>query len=429
MRVKYLREMLLTLCLIICSACSSVNQKKDLDVSQPLPALLEGDVPPRPTYEPENNADFFSRGIKQTDDYLTNGWATFFWIIEGTQNQYVSVGSDGNIRRWEYKGDNTQVWCVYPAKYDSSDARTQYRIETLQNKEFMAVGSNGNILRYGKKDDGSQLFELAKAAKGTYNIVISVADNQYVAVGSDGNILRWDASGDDDQEFKFVPADTLGYKKTAPEQPIKVAGRKAYVPGKVPLPAPLTSVRAPVLASERYLISETLMPATVVNDPSFSTKIDQVNTSPYYYLIREQYYKPTAVLLPPGKDQTTSITITVSFTSSEIQQITNTVGWSLDYTISAKEGDASAALKFQYQQSTERMKKESSEHSKTKKSEETVSWKSPSKLNTRIVIWQLMDVFTIWDGNGSKVQSTGWESEFTKFADMYPPVPGELTLK
>jgi hypothetical protein len=201
----------------------------------------------------------------------------FYFIEEGTKNEHVAVGSNGNILRWANTNGPEQQWLIIPI----SDQKC--KIMTRQNGEFMAVGWNGNILRWANTNGPEQEFSFVNQdSSGRWNIQESTR-NEFVAVGWDGNILRWAQSNKNDQRFKLVAVP--GEKPKPSVQPGQ------YQPGQIPGAPEITAWnQAPPERSDFYLIGEMTVPAVLVNDGAFSGKIPQVETTPYYVLSRHQYW-------------------------------------------------------------------------------------------------------------------------------------------
>jgi photosystem II stability/assembly factor-like uncharacterized protein len=132
---------------------------------------------------------------------LKDGQFTCFHRIkELTRNEYVAVGSDGNILRWGATGSSEQKWLIVP-RTNEGDCT----IITLQNGECMAVGHDGNVRRWAATGGAEQQFRFVnpRRSDGSFNIQERGAD-QYVAVGSNGNVLRWSPTGGDEQRFILV---------------------------------------------------------------------------------------------------------------------------------------------------------------------------------------------------------------------------------
>ncbi len=201
----------------------------------------------------------------------------FYFIEEGTKNEHVAVGSNGNILRWKNTNGNEQQWLIIPI------SAQKCKIMTRQNGEFMAVGWDGNILRWANTNGPEQEFSFVNQdSSGRWNIQESTK-NEFVAVGWDGNILRWAQSNKNDQRFKLVAAP--GEKAKPSVQPGQ------HQPGEIPGAPEITAWnQAPPERSPLYLVGEMTLPAVLVNDGGFSDKIQQVDTTPYYVLSRHQYW-------------------------------------------------------------------------------------------------------------------------------------------
>lgn len=197
-------------------------------------------------------------------------------IQEGTKNERVAVGSNGNILRWAPDGKDDQRWVIAAA--DDNHCR----IETVSNREFMAVGWNGNILRWAETGGPEQLFSFINPTPDGWWNIQENTKQEYVAVGWDGNILRWAWSGHMDQRFRLIPIN---------EKPAPIVSPGQYKPGQLPdIPRIETVGVPPPERSDYYLIGEVSIPATLVADPLYGDRVSQVQANPYYILRRQQYW-------------------------------------------------------------------------------------------------------------------------------------------
>ncbi|MCW5699726.1 MAG: hypothetical protein KIT00_07785, partial [Rhodospirillales bacterium] len=181
--------------------------------------------------------------------------------------------------RWsESKGDE-QLWLPIPL----ADEKVKFMTPQKGHEgEYMSVGSNGNILRW-EATGIEQEFKLVNPTSDGWWEIQESTESEHVTVVS-GNVRRWKRTGDADQRFKFEAWN-------AREKPKVVSGREPGQIGDVPR---LKSVEdIPLETTEPSLIAETPLPATVVDDPDFSSKLVQVERTPYYILRREQFWDRT----------------------------------------------------------------------------------------------------------------------------------------
>ena len=420
--IKSLTIQIAVMFLLVFSSC-------DLMIEEPLqPQPPETEIPvetpvavnPFPSEE-VNSAPFSTDNFSDADPLNLNGPVSFFKIMESTKGEFVSVGSDGNILRWGNDNSLHQVWAIYPVT-DSKDEK-KYRIQSLANKEFMSVGSNGNILRWGYLDSDAQLFDLKKTSNGKLTIIEGTL-GQNVAVGWDGNIIRWQASGGPEQEFSLIPYDL----KAMPAGAKIGLGETAFRANRIPQPAGIDSADSHVefVEGDKYLVSEDLMPATLVDDPKFATKIDQINSSPYYYLVRRQYYRPNRTTVSPGEIKSEFEEMDYSFSSSQITQISQKVTWGLEASVSAAYKSATASLKASYENSKEYLQRSEQNTSKSYKITRTVELHSPATIDFTIVVWQLMNEYTLYDADGNVVPSASWTDEETTYQMSFPALPFQI---
>ena len=374
-----------------------------------------------PFPEPKLNSNSFRTNIFSNTDILNlNGMVSFFYINEFTNNEYVSVGDGGNIVRWADENKDLDKWCIYPTKNSKGEKR--YRIQTLFDKKYMSVGSNGNIISYDYKNDDTQLFDFKKLGDGNYNIIESTND-EYVAVGWGGNILRWKLSNDKDQKFALTPYQP----KTKPTLPKISAGKTVYVNNRIPYPKfNEGNIEGGLTRGESYIISEDLIPATLVDDSQYSSKIDQIKSSPYYYLVRRQYYMPNPIFIPPGGKSTYTAEMDYSFSSSSVNQIEQKVSWGIEASVGVEYEGATASLKTQYENSKSYLNRSENNTSQKNKITRTVELASPATRDFIVVVWQLMNEYTLYDFNGNAVDGSKWESEETKYQVSYPTLPFQL---
>ncbi len=205
-----------------------------------------------------------------------------FRIRENTKNEFVAIGSDGNILRWAASDGDEQLWLPIPA----ADGKVKFMTPMKGSAgEYMAVGTDGNIRRWKNTGGKEQAFRLVNPLPGDWWEIQESTQSEYVAVGTYGNILRWGRTGQKDQQFKFEPW------RPTPKPDLETGG---LAPGQIDdIPRLDSEGKDPPESSETYFIAETILPATVVNDGDFSEILAQVQQSPYYILRREQFWDRT----------------------------------------------------------------------------------------------------------------------------------------
>ncbi len=335
----------------------------------------------------------------------------FFYIREKTKNEYVSINSHGNILRWGYTGNEYQQWLLVPA-----GAPGEVRIITRQNGENMAVGSDGNILRWESFADGGQIFKIVNAdAEGWFNLQ-EPTQNEYADVAWDhGNIARWSWNGKDNQRFRLEPVDMV--PKGAPTKP-------THQPFHVPEPPKLRSlVDIPQTPTQRYLVGEDVLPAVLVNDDRFSSKLEQMKACPYYYLKREQYWDSSpnrgGLFTFSGREGfSRTIFVAQGMSRTHVKHFEKTFGVSVEIGVSAGYGPVSAELKTQF--SYEEKQSETTTTRTTEyRSEETKLEYQVQNEEFKVVTWSLVDAYTLCDGSRQSVRT--WEVVHSdRIRDCFP---------
>lgn len=345
-------------------------------------------------------------------------------VREGSKDEFVAVGSDGNILRWGESSGSEQEWVILPV------GKNRYRFLTCQEttrdqNKCMAVGSNGNILRWDKTDGKEQEFSFVNEDEnGWCNIQEHSRDN-YVAVGSNGNILSWSWTGGNEQKFKLE----LG--STSPVPPVVQQG--AYEPGMIPDVPRLEGFTRPPKTSDYYLIGEVVFPAFFVEDPNYRSKVTQVKANPYYTLRREQFWHSQYYKEFDGKTEETHEIIITYGTK-------NVVSESMESSIGMK---VTAGLEMAYNPELEvegikikgvnsgkqSVSVEVSASLKITQTNEKTEYEETVKKDTLKIsagkrfakaIWLLCDRYTVIDGKGSTIGQ--WEilRDDTRVDDSYP---------
>lgn len=333
-----------------------------------------------------------SAGLARAD--LDPELTAFYEIREGTKNECVAVGSDGNILRWACTGGNEQKWLFVPR------GDNRYHILTRSNGEHMAVGSNGNILRWGPTGGDEQVFRLLRVGDTDRYVIKEGTKDECVAVGSNGNVLRWGCTGGSEQEFRFLP--TPVGDRPEPREGEAEPGQIGDVPrieafGELP---PETS--------PPKLIGETVLPSVYVTDPKHTNAVEQTIHEPYYILAREQFWdrRPGkgAYLEHDGRtERKETVRTKVGFTQSESKSIEDTLSVviSTNATFNFTGGSAelgskiSRSLKVTTTSQTERMQ----EH------EETREVTFPVGERFARTVWAMVDQYTLRRMDGSEVRS------------------------
>jgi hypothetical protein len=204
---------------------------------------------------------------------------SFYRIRERTKNEFVSVGSTGSVVRWSETKGSEQLWLPVPVE----GGKVKFMVGQVGHLgECMAVGSDGNVVRWASTGKPEQVFELVNPTDDGWWEIEEGTKGERVAVGSTGNILRWERSGGKDQMFKLEPW------RPAKKPPLE---KGETGPGEIGDTPRIVSFEGDLPAqSEVHLISETHLPATVVQDAEFSDVTVQVERTPYYILRREQFW-------------------------------------------------------------------------------------------------------------------------------------------
>ncbi|MGH8680349.1 MAG: hypothetical protein ACREVP_02450 [Burkholderiales bacterium] len=329
-------------------------------------------------------------------------------IQEGTNNEYVAIGWDGNIVRWGPLDGDEQKWVIIPV-----DA-TNCRIQTAQkNCEFMTVEQGGNVRRWASTGGKDQLFSFVNSEDDWWNIQERTR-NEYLAVGWTGHIVRWAKTGGKEQKFKLVPVNPV-------DRPTLRRGE--CEPGDIGDIPRITGYGGGLPESTRpRLVAETVVPATFVSDPHYSDKVEQVVRNPYYVLSREQYWGRNGSRghyyeHDGHRKITREVTVRFGVSESTSQTIENTLGFKV-----------SVSGEFKYQSVTAAIQSELTHELKVRTSQETtITTEREEKSTVEIpaerfvyALWSMIDSYTLINEKGDKVQSWEVVLDGTSVADGYP---------
>lgn len=209
-------------------------------------------------------------------------------IMEHTKDEVLGVADVGPpyIVRWEDTRHSDQRWIIVPQDADTC------RIVNCANGEYMAIGGDGFLVRWEYVDEPGQTFSFVNKSGDWWNI--RTGDDKYATVVLPLGVglaklntqpLLYSKDDQKYQQFQLIPVDEK-------QRPALEKGQ--YGPGEIPeIPrlegfGPHPPERSPV-----YLIGETILPATLVEDRGRREIVPRVQKSPYYILRREQYWDRT----------------------------------------------------------------------------------------------------------------------------------------
>jgi hypothetical protein len=329
-------------------------------------------------------------------------------IQEGTKEEFVAIGSDGNILRWARTDGDEQQWALIP------DDEIYCRIQTAQpNREFMAVGDNGNVRRWERTKGHEQLFAFVNRDHDWWNIRERTKD-EFLAVGSFGNVVRWAKTDGKEQRFRLVPVNAV-------DPPAPRPGECA--PGEIGDIPRITGYGSGLPESTQpRLVAETAIPATFVSDPAYSDKVEQIRRSPYYVLSREQYWDRRGSRghyyeHDGHRKVTREVTVKFGMSETTSRSIESTLGITVSVSGEFKYGGASSAIKSELAHQLQ--VKTAQETRLTTEREEKYTAEIPAQ---RFVyaLWSMIDSYRLVDTNGNTIQSWEVVLDGTSISDGYP---------
>ena len=335
--------------------------------------------------------------------------SAFYQIQEGTRNERVAVGSDGNILRWGATGGDEQRWLLVPVGDDL------YNIRTKSNGEYMAVGSNGNVLRWAPTGGKEQTFRLVRMGDGRYRLREQTRD-ECVAVGGNGNVLRWACNQGNEQKFKLLP-EPVGTKPAA--RPAEAE------PGQIgDIPRVQDFGEPPPERSAPKLIGEAVIPAVYVDEPGLD-KFDQIHADPYYILKREQFWdrgrERGAYLEHDGHvPRTVKVATKVGMKRTATDSFESTFGIKVSINAGFNYAGQSADIGTEMTNSLKVSSTTTSESMEERSHEETLTFPQGERFVR--VVWSLVDRYELLRMDRTPVESVApWEIvSNTVIMDGYP---------
>lgn len=197
----------------------------------------------------------------------------------------------------------------------------------------------------------------------------------------------------------------------------KLSARKMQAQaGRIPHPPTLQAKHMnetpSVLTTKPVLISEKIVPATNITDPSYpgQSRIRQIKDSPYYKITHEQYYDATG---KRGFYVSHTGSVAKKFTKSVYRgassETIETAGTTLRAT-ATMERNASVEIDFLTVEAKNQLQLEATyEQSKTsttsnvKRNSYTYEWTWPAGTQIALVLYQLIDRYTITRYDGTVV--------------------------
>jgi hypothetical protein len=182
-----------------------------------------------------------------------------------------------------------------------------------------------------------------------------------------------------------------------------------------------------------YLIGESLIPSTFINDPGYADKIRQVEDNPYYIVVREQYWDRTSTRgFYREYDGRAAITDEVKILTGVSQKTSESIEKTLGVKVTAsgglnfgKKGSLKAGVELSY-----RLRLAYSTQTETMK-EETHTTKVQVEAGRRFAkaYWTLVDCYSLKTVGGRVVDK--WEIVLSSatIEDSFPSVETESKAK
>ncbi len=214
-------------------------------------------------------------------------WSYFVYTIKDMANTKVFDQNvkTANVQSYKFHGDYNQQWLVMPTYPGSNEAVITSR---ANGKILDRRKDNNNIIAW-KEFHGhkNQIWKFEKASNGSF-YVYSKGTNLVIDRSiHDGNIKAYKKHGRSNQMIEFEKIDIIPNKLSTSDCIINNHNRATP-------PPQLTNLYHNDIhvgdTCGTVLVGQTIIPYIYVKDKSYTLEA-QVKFTPYYRLVRRQYYK------------------------------------------------------------------------------------------------------------------------------------------
>lgn len=228
-------------------------------------------------------------------------------------------------------------------------------------------------------------------------LIIGVKDN---SKEEGKQIKQMEDTSKDGQKWTIVSKDTFA---------LPTVQQGNYSAGDIPAPpAPNADGSVPEDSSQRYLIGQSLTPFYMVVDPERDIQ-NQIQNTPYYVMQREQYwqlvYKKTVDGEYPGKE---SYTYVIGVSEEVNTSFQDTTGITMTEKEGFKYGEGSTSVSTSFEEELQVIIDQGGKESEV--TEVTSSFNVIDGDPRTYCIWQLVDVYTLYNAQGDEVQDASWAS-------------------
>lgn len=341
-------------------------------------------------------------------------------------------GTSGHLMRYPPNGVSEQnlkyfKFIVYPDKEKKGCFNLvlvgypQYHIILESNRARLATPKDSDYQRFRfkiapipsvEKDPSQEWYFLVGEA---VKLHFDFASHRYVYPSN---------SWEDRTKLKFVPVDMKEPDKSKLSQPVIIPSLSPdQIREKLKDFSQVKNKETPAIK-----ISTEAIPAALIDDDRFSSKIHQIESSPYYYLTHEKLYSYAlngTHTFKKGTSRTLEVKIYSAFKSEEYEKIEKTFGHTFDvslelYTkrtgevgvedsgVSGKVTDekgGSAKLSYQFQDQTTKTTGSSTSSERNVTVTETRTFEAPETDEEERMdyFWAKVDRYILEDENGKEI--------------------------
>lgn len=383
----------------------------------------------------------------QAQSVSTNNFYRRFYRITVVSNNEAmdqELGQyDGNVHTDPSHGGRNQQWAVMPlfitAVNGSITSRPtiDYLIASLQNGKVLTIYSSNNVACYPYagydhqsfklNNRAPQVFEISSPKNPSYTLDKSHSSknrNPFSSPSSHTDNIYFGARhGGTNQQFRFDVSTPFA-------NPITSIRSKRNT--QIPFPRYPTSYtdQLPTETAKTF-VSETFIPFPLVkNDLAINA---QVETTPYYRLVRSQYYKlpedtDADITYRPGESVNRTLTVKNGMKSTSVTEVTRKLN--VAFTASNEIGIAvpgdvlsikmSQALSASFDQTVRTL----NSYEETYETTESYTYNFQVQQSVRLVTYSLVDHYELFRADGTLVLD--WDVRTRKVTHVSYPSEVEL---
>ena len=359
----------------------------------------------------------------------------YFVIQTSFENEFVvqesSCGTSGHLMRKPLENVDTysdyNKFLIYP----DPSSKGNYRLVVVGWPDLQVVleSNRARIVNFENSDKQRFKFKIAASPKieknksNEWNYLVGVGENLNFDFASNKYVYPSKSTGDQ-TKLKFIPVDIVEPDATKIKTLVNFPAKE--------LAPPQNYIKTKGNEWGNKVSSIEAIPAALITDDDYLSKVAQIADSPYYYLKHEILWssKQLRVVTLTKNNKSEYVDNYISaFKSSDYKSVEKTIGHTFDASVEISanvnagevEVGASAKLAYQYQDQTKKIStsSNSSEENISESIKQVYRQLDEDEGDIFIVHWIQVDRYTLTNSNG--VLKGTWD-----YTNSNLPIPQEV---